>query len=41
MLEWLMNLDMSVQLFLAAAAGLVMGMVFTLFGEIVTPDDII
>ena len=41
MLEWFMNLDISAQLFLSAAAGIMIGVIFTLFGEIVTPDDII
>ena len=41
MLDWFMNLDMSIQLFIASVIGMFAGAIFTLFGEVVTPDDII
>lgn len=41
MLNWFMNLDMSIQLFIASVIGLSAGAIFTLFGEVVAPDDII
>ncbi len=41
MLEWFMNLDMITQLSLAAIGGMILGSIFSWFGEIVTPDDLI
>ena len=41
MAEWFMNLDIVVQLFLSAVIGGSAAILITLFGDIVTPDDII
>lgn len=41
MIDWFMNLDIIVQLFLSAAIGGAAAILITLFGDIVTPDDII
>lgn len=41
MLDWFLSLGAVEQLFLAAGLGLVTGVVFTLFGEVVTTEDIV
>lgn len=41
MLEWFMNLDTITQLLFAALGGMILGSIFSWFGEIVTPDDLI
>jgi hypothetical protein len=41
MSNWFMGLDMSIQLFCAASIGMIAGMIFSVFGDIITPDDIV
>lgn len=41
MIDWFMNLDIIVQLFLSAAIGGGAAVLLILFGDIVTPDDMI
>jgi hypothetical protein len=41
MFDWFMNLDIIVQLFLSAAIGGGAAVLLILFGDIVTPDDMI
>lgn len=39
MIDWFMSLDMDIQLFIASAAGVIVGSIFILFGEVVTSED--
>jgi hypothetical protein len=41
MFDWFMNLDIVAQLFLSAAIGGAAAVLLILFGDIVTPDDMI
>ena len=41
MLDWFLALDAVEQLFFAAGLGFATGVVFTLFGEVVTTEDIV
>lgn len=41
MMEWLMSLDPTTSLFIVVGFGIAMGALFTLFGEVVTPEEVI